>query len=147
MPDYRRYGASELAPPTTFEDAVDRTLGDIRRVLISKHRDYGPGNIEGAGERGVQIRLMDKVRRAMNILDSDRRTIERIREITRWVDPSDMSGDDAVFCLHEIVGVIDSPAAENETIEDTYIDEAGYAVIALMLHRGLWSLPFEKGGR
>ena len=32
----------------------------------------------------------------------------------------------------------------NESIDDTWKDISGYAIIALMLRRGLFSLPFEN---
>ncbi len=33
---------------------------------------------------------------------------------------------------------------DDETVEDTYFDMAGYALIAILVHRGLWPSKEEK---
>jgi len=43
-----------------FEDNVDEMLGELRAVLISRHRKYGPANINKHGVLGIKIRLDDK---------------------------------------------------------------------------------------
>lgn len=40
----------------------------------------------------------------------------------------------------------DNPsAAQNESLEDTWLDLANYSLIALMVKRGIWGLPMENG--
>ena len=36
--------------------------------------------------------------------------------------------------------------AKNETVDDTWMDVAGYALIALMLRRGTFTMPLEAPG-
>jgi hypothetical protein len=57
-----------VVKPTTFEDAIDSVLADLRAVLIRKQHDYGPGNILDFGEYGVLVRANDKVARLKNLL-------------------------------------------------------------------------------
>jgi hypothetical protein len=54
--------------PETFEEAVDATLFEMRKTMIDKQRDYGPGNIADFGELGVLIRSNDKIARLKNLL-------------------------------------------------------------------------------
>lgn len=35
--------------------------------------------------------------------------------------------------------------AENESLDDTWLDLANYGLIAQMIRRGLWGLPMENG--
>ena len=77
---------------------------EICELFIRKQNDYGPRNIEDLGEKGVFVRLYDKM--------------QRLRQLT-WKDTV--------------------PKVMNETIEDTLKDIADYAIIWLLLRRGLWS--------
>ena len=69
----------------------------MAEVVISKQHDYGHDNILAFREKGLIVRLWDKVARLKNLL---------------WVNPRE---------------------AKNESIEDTFTDIAGYAIIGLML--------------
>lgn len=51
----------------TFEDAVDAVLADLRAVMVSKQRDYGPRNILNCGVKGVAVRANDKMARLLNL--------------------------------------------------------------------------------
>ena len=51
----------------TFEKAVDSILAELRELMISKQKDYGPGNILSFGEYGVLVRVNDKVERLKNL--------------------------------------------------------------------------------
>lgn len=56
--------------PSTFEQALDDVLADVRQTMISKQRDYGVGNIAKFGEYGVVVRLSDKIERLINLHNS-----------------------------------------------------------------------------
>lgn len=98
-----------MSNPVTFEDAVRRVAEDCAALLISKHRDYGPGNILAFGELGVLIRAHDKVQRLRNLL---------------W----------------------ERREPQHESVDDTWMDLANYALIALMLRRGWFELPLGGDG-
>ena len=51
----------------TFEKAVDSILAELRELMISKQKDYGPQNILSFGEYGVLVRVNDKVERLKNL--------------------------------------------------------------------------------
>ena len=57
---------------STFEKAVDSILAELRELMISKQKDYGPGNIMSFGEYGVLVRVNDKVERLKNLHKSGR---------------------------------------------------------------------------
>lgn len=52
-----------------FEVALDEALAEVRELMISRHRKYGPGNIARHGETGILVRLGDKYERLDNNSD------------------------------------------------------------------------------
>lgn len=80
------------------------------RLHLDKNQDYSPMNILATGFIGVVTRLWDKMARLMNLTGFD------IRRGT--------------------LNVAKEP--KNESIDDTLLDMANYAVIALILKRGKW---------
>ena len=64
------FGVITSDPPTTFEDALDAALNEVRETMIRKQRDYGVGNIAKFGEYGVVVRLSDKIERLINLHNS-----------------------------------------------------------------------------
>ena len=81
----------------SFEEACRIAALQVAEIVISKQHDYGHDNILAFRERGLIVRLWDKIARLKNLL---------------WV-------------------MNDDP--KNESIEDTFTDIAGYAIIGLML--------------
>lgn len=59
-----------MSKPSTFEEVIDGILAEMRATMISKQRDYGPGNIANFGEFGVLVRTSDKFERLKNLLQS-----------------------------------------------------------------------------
>lgn len=94
--------------PTTFEDALDCILAEMRAVMIERQLKYGSTNILDCGRAGIAVRLSDKAARLRHA----------------WLDGRG----------------VDAP---DESIEDTLIDAANYAVIGLLLRRDWWGLPME----
>ena len=86
----------------TFEEACTATAFKIAQLVISKHQDYGAANILTFKERGLVVRLHDKISRLRNLI---------------WEN--------------------NDPA--HETVEDTFMDIAGYALIGLMLNEGTFT--------
>lgn len=95
-----------MGKPTTFEEAVDEVMGELRELMINKQRDYGHSNITDFGEYGVLVRLNDKVCRLKNLLGKK--------------EP------------------------KNESIDDSWMDIANYSIIALMLRKGIFTLPLKE---
>lgn len=60
------FSGTELKCPT-FEDSLDSILSELRSLMISKQRDYGPRNILNCGEKGVAVRANDKMARLLNL--------------------------------------------------------------------------------
>lgn len=95
-----------MGKPTTFEEAIDEVMGELRELMINKQRDYGHSNITDFGEYGVLVRLNDKVCRLKNLLGKK--------------EP------------------------KNESIDDSWMDIANYSIIALMLRKGIFTLPLKE---
>uniref|UniRef100_A0A6M3L7D9 Nucleotide modification associated domain-containing protein n=1 Tax=viral metagenome TaxID=1070528 RepID=A0A6M3L7D9_9ZZZZ len=78
---------------------------------VDKNKDYSPRNILGTGIVGVATRIWDKCARFMNLIGFNISTGE--------------------YCEPKI--------PKNESIEDTLIDMANYALIALIYRQGRWA--------
>src|SRR3990172_3599851 len=103
--------------PSTWEEALDAVLAEMRTVMVARQRKYSRRNIEEQGLYGVLTRATaDKLSRVMTSLNG------RV--------------------VHGRVELDDIRDAQDETFEDGLIDAANYiGPIALMLKRGWWSLP------
>jgi hypothetical protein len=56
-----------------FEKAVSSKFDEAEKLLIKKHRDYGPSNIAGApggAINGLRVRMHDKLARINHLVDS-----------------------------------------------------------------------------
>ena len=122
--------------PTTFEEALDMILQEMREVMIERQKKYGPDNIKRLGVLGVLDRAQhDKMARL-------RRYYER-EELRRRCLEAGMP--------EQVVDqYLPSYASDysDESLDDAHLDAANYVgVIALMLRRGWWGLPLESEGR
>jgi hypothetical protein len=82
-----------------LDEAFSEINEELLKTFISKHKDYGKGNILDTGELGIVFRINDKLRRLQNLRESGKKPT-------------------------------------NEAIEDTWIDIAVYAAIALLVRSG-----------
>jgi len=87
-------------------------LDDLFQMHKKKTADYSSWNIKGAGEQGVAVRLWDKTARLMNLMGWDIGT-------GKWSQPKE---------------------PKNESIDDTLMDLASYAIIMIILRRGKWGI-------
>ena len=55
-------------PPETFEEACRLVAAQIANTVISKQHDYGHDNILGFGDKGIVVRMWDKVSRLKNLI-------------------------------------------------------------------------------
>lgn len=87
-----------------FIKAVQVKYDEAEKLLLKKHKDYGPKNISGSpggAINGLRVRIHDKLARINNLYDSG-------------VTP------------------------ENESLRDSFIDMANYAIIALLVLDDEW---------
>jgi hypothetical protein len=57
----------------SLEVYVDSVMAELKELLLSKHRDYGPKNISdspGGPINGLRVRMHDKLARINNLVDS-----------------------------------------------------------------------------
>lgn len=97
--------------PNQVEGFV-REIMNMYRIHQTKNEDYSPANILGTGEVGVVTRMWDKMARLMNLTGFK---IE-IKQ-AEYSQPQN---------------------AKHESIDDTLLDVANYAVILRLLRRGEW---------
>jgi len=83
---------------STRANKFNEIANEIVDMLDSKHADYGEGNLLKFGEKGILIRVSDKVERLLNLLKN-------------------------------------STNPNNESVEDTWEDIAGYAIQAIRIRR------------
>ena len=102
---------TELRCPTQCRSFM-QTVMAMYRLHLKKNADYSPANILGTGEIGLVTRLWDKVARLLSLMG--------------WE-----------FTISESKYAGSSEPA-NESIEDTLLDTACYAVIGLLLRKGHW---------
>jgi hypothetical protein len=105
------------------EQTVEKVFGKIYNeaydLLCEKQSRYGDSNIEQLGLHGVISRIgNDKIARARKFMQG------KIVDGQVILDPLDES--------------------THESLADTLLDIANYALIAVALQRGLWGAPMER---
>jgi hypothetical protein len=98
--------ASSPEEEDSFERHCYKIASELARMVIDKQRDYGTENILAFEEKGIVVRMNDKIARLKNLVWGNR-------------------------------------IPNNETLDDTYRDLAGYSIVALMLRSGTFQLPLE----
>jgi hypothetical protein len=72
--DYdNRKGITPEDSSSVFERDVAKVFKELEKLLLSKHRDYGPRNIAdapGGAINGLRVRMHDKLARINNLVDS-----------------------------------------------------------------------------
>lgn len=103
----------------TFEKVFAKIYNEAYDLLCEKQARYGDSNIEQLGLHGVISRIgNDKIARAKKFMQG------KIVDGQVILDPLDES--------------------TYESLADTLLDIANYALIAVALQRGLWGAPMEK---
>lgn len=103
----------------TFEETFKEIYDEAYGLLCEKQARYGDSNIEQLGLHGVISRIgNDKIARARKFMQG------------KIVDG------------HVILDPLDE--GTYESLADTLLDIANYALIAVALQRGLWGAPMER---
>ena len=87
-----------------FIKAVQVKYDEAEKLLLKKHKDYGPKNISGSpggAINGLRVRMHDKLARINHLYDT-------------------------------------GATPENESLRDSFIDMANYAIIAMLVLDGKW---------
>jgi hypothetical protein len=102
---------------TDFDAAVQAVYDEARKVLLERHKKYGPKNIAGAPGgplNGLRVRMWDKLARINHALD-------------KWAD---LERDP------EYGGSFEDFA--DDKFRDAFLDLANYAIIGLMVVDKKW---------
>lgn len=87
-PDMQKYAelmAQDLGLETELGKAALKNFIECAVLLDEKNRDYGPGNISAFGEKGVIVRLNDKVERLKTLVWGDKHP-EHEKVSDTWLD-------------------------------------------------------------
>ncbi|MFH2118490.1 MAG: nucleotide modification associated domain-containing protein [Candidatus Paceibacterota bacterium] len=76
---------AKTTPPKYLDDAFAEICDEMLATFISKHKDYGKGNILDTGELGIVFRINDKLRRLQNLRESGKTPANEAIEDT-WMD-------------------------------------------------------------
>lgn len=117
----------------TFDDAMDSVYESMREIMISKQKLRGAGNIDNQGLVGVVTRMKeDKLERVMK---SVKRDVFRDQLIADGVP---LEVVDKYYPGRDV-----AEAHAEDTLEDDLLDVANYAIICVMVLRGIWGLPVQ----
>lgn len=117
---------------TTFEEALDERLSELRALLIERQRKYGPNNIRALGLAGILSRIEhDKMERLSRVI---RRQALRDACLQAGL-PRDV--------VDRYLPEPDGDFAD-ESLRDAILDVAGYAIIMAMVYDGDWGLPLAE---
>ena len=89
---------------SAFEEDVNDIAFELVQLLLKKHKDYGPKNINQSpfgAINGLIVRMWDKIARIVHLTKNKQHAV-------------------------------------NESLEDSFMDLANYAIIGLMVQRGKW---------
>ena len=92
--------------------AFREVIEEMYSLHLRKNADYSPLNLQGTGDLGVVVRAWDKMSRLMSL-----------------------TGFRLTANYHGFEG---GKEPSNESVDDSWIDLANYAVIALLMRRGVW---------
>lgn len=81
----------------------DNIIAQMRLTFVRKNHDYGDDNISVLGEKGIYVRMWDKMSR-----------------------------------LKQLLWLAKKPDVKNESLIDTLLDLATYAIICVIFLRGKW---------
>lgn len=85
MYDIMRNAAHDLGIETKLGRECFHALCEAAILLDRKNRDYGPGNISAFGEKGVVVRLSDKIERLKTLVWNDKAP-EHEKVSDTWLD-------------------------------------------------------------
>ena len=85
MYDIMRNAAHDLGIQTKLGRDCFHALYEAAILLDRKNRDYGPGNISAFGEKGVIVRLNDKIERLKTLVWNDK-SPEHEKVSDTWLD-------------------------------------------------------------
>ena len=90
-----------------------KIIEDMYKIHVEKNKDYSPYNITATGEIGIVVRLLDKINRLANLTGFNIKS--------------------------EFLSFNNKKEPKNESIEDTLMDIAVYAIIFLIYKRNKWA--------
>jgi len=110
-PDLPGKSMTEINRPIQSRGFIDIIM-KMYRIHLKKNSDYSPANIAGPGELGIATRIWDKITRMMNLLG---------------------------WRIEIASSKFEAPLnAQNEPLDDAYLDLSVYGIIGFMFRKGMW---------
>lgn len=128
----------DLKNMDSFNEVFVATMIIKYHLMVSKQRDYGPGNIAKAGPLGIITRSTDKLERLKQLIGSPEKQVADIRLLIENL-PEDATANEVYNVLDDIDVVVNPMnAVAGETVDDTWMDLGNYGDIGYVEHHGGW---------
>jgi hypothetical protein len=127
----------------TFEQTMLAVLIMKFHLMIAKQKDYGPGNILKAGQRGIATRAQDKLERLLNLIGDPETKINTVDSLLNDL-PDDASYRELDEFASAVSTVLRGNKAANESIDDTWMDLGNYGDIGYTEFHGAFGKPLEE---
>ncbi len=132
-----------LSGDVKLERAMAKLMAQAFELFKRKQASYGPENIAEFGEKGVLIRIHDKIKRLVrlvwkgfpNPLEDALEDSQIVLKFIAFARDNNIPEDKMREFVLSVFCDID---AEKETINDTWMDIAVYALIAILVREGKW---------
>ncbi len=126
----------------TFEQTFVGHYVRKLHVMIGKQRDYGPENITKAGERGIVVRMQDKVERLKMLLGDPDQQVKQVQALLLEFDYTETTEE--MFAVIDKIDNVVNGNPSNESIEDTWLDASNYGDIGFVVREGAWPRPLQE---
>lgn len=128
----------------SFEQVFTGVMAIKLQLMIAKQKDYGPGNIQKSGLRGISTRATDKIERWKTLQGDPDAQVEKIKELLDDL-ADDASGSELDSFAYNVAKVVNpTNAVEGESLDDTIMDLGNYGDIAYIVLYDAWGKPLEN---
>ena len=139
---------TELRFPIQTE-AFRELIEKMYRIHLEKNQDYSPANILVTGEVGVLVRVWDKLARIFNLNGLMFPSVKpEIEQLIEDIETNSPKVDDTRMILERLDEIVKKSSldfskakkkeASNESLEDSWLDLAVYAIIGYLENKRKW---------
>jgi hypothetical protein len=113
-----------------LDEAFEQVNVELLEMFLKKHADYGKGNILANKELGISMRISEKVERLKHLLLKD-----ELQTSLAGVNFDSSLSQPSAPASKPIDSAESTSSPANESVEETWIDIAVYAVIGVLYRR------------
>ncbi len=132
-----------------FRELIEK----MYQVHLDKNLDYSPANILVTGDIGVVVRVWDKIARIFNLSGLEFPSVKpELEELRKDISNIESENEEEEYNIDKIVGRLDKiiekstidfakikkKEAANESLDDSWLDLAVYAIIGYLERQNKW---------